>query len=119
MHSLELWLLFLSGAALHILNRAGYALRSKRHPSRRSYLAANWDILLYRQAVGAALFWAWASGALAAFDLGLELPVTHLTAFGAGLLTDYLLDKAQDRLPFLRSEIPHANGDAKDEPPTP
>lgn len=116
-HNLELWVLFLAGALLHILNRAGFAYRAKRYPSRGSYLLTNWDILLYRQGVGAALFWAWASGKLSVLGIDFsELPPTHLTAFGAGLLTDFVLDKVQDKLPFLKSEIPKApNGDSKEE----
>jgi hypothetical protein len=111
-----LWLLFCAGQAIHVLKRAGMAVRSKNNPiaTRREYLARHWDVLLIRAVLCAALFWfartrpafllhllSFTEGAAPA-----TLPLDTGGAFVFGYFSDSVLDWVVSRVPVLQRGLP-------------
>ena len=110
-----LWLCFALGQAVHILKRAGMAVRSKKDPprTRREFLRRHWDAIAVRAALCSALFWLAKQRpellALLAAAIGappVELPLTGATALIFGYCADSLLDWLVSRVPSLQKDLP-------------
>lgn len=116
-HFFDLWGLFAAGAVLHVLKRAGYAVRSGKFVSRGAYLRHYWDALLIRNVMESILFLTWISRpellqrvlAFVGASVG-DLPIAHGTAFVAGYFGDSVLDWLAEKIPALRKELPEVNG---------
>ncbi|HWQ03151.1 MAG TPA: hypothetical protein VNL38_01605 [Candidatus Nitrosotenuis sp.] len=113
--SFVLWLCFALGQAVHILKRAGMAVRSKKNPlrTRREFLRRHGDAIAVRAALCSALFWLLKQRPelLAQFLLALgappmELPLTGATALIFGYCADSLLDWLVSRVPSLQKDWP-------------
>jgi hypothetical protein len=109
---------FLVGFFIFVLQCAAAAIRAKDNPikTRRAYLLHNWDVLLIRGALEAALFTVWAHYDLTAFiqsefgyTLPFKVPVTPVTSFGFGYMADSLMNWATKwkKVPaVIRERIP-------------
>jgi hypothetical protein len=119
--TVELYIFFAAGQALHILRRASAAVQSVKNPikSRCQYVTKFWDIFLIRGVFAGLTFAVWLKSPDAlARNLGLDLvlPANPAIAFGGGLLTDLVLDWIGQKVPRLGREIPQL---PSDEPPPP
>jgi hypothetical protein len=107
---------FLAGQALHILKRAGMAVRSKSNPirSRREFLRLFWDVLLIRTVLCASAFWVALQNpqSLARLTHTWELPPdlslrwSAGTALMFGYFADSIFDWIASRIPIFRREMP-------------
>jgi hypothetical protein len=87
---------FLLGVSVFLLQCAAGAIRDVRNPINRrlDYFYANWDVILVRTALGAALFNWWAHTGSLASSFGMTdvgVPVTYGTSFGFGYFVDSIL----------------------------
>jgi hypothetical protein len=113
-----LWLCFALGQAVHILKRAGMAVRSPHNAlrTRREYLRLRWDALAVRAVLCAALFWLvmnrpeLLAALLAALGArSAELPITGATSLIFGYFADSVLDWLVSHVPALQKELPATN----------
>lgn len=102
-----LYIFFYVGAALHVLLRAGFAIRNPVNPiaSRRAFVAKYWDTILIRAAMATAVFAFWLGHSTAInsilgyfnsplkFDF--DFPVTFTTSGVFGFFIDQPLDSLQ------------------------
>ncbi|HEV8384005.1 MAG TPA: hypothetical protein VGQ11_03970 [Candidatus Acidoferrales bacterium] len=111
-----LWTLYLSGQLVHVLKRAGMAVRSKsnRIGSRREFIAFNWDALLVRVVLCAGLFWVLLTNPRGLTRIFMALG-TNFTAdvsidLGSALILGYFADSILDwmvsKVPWLQKELP-------------
>jgi len=117
-----IWLLYASGQMVHILKRAGMAVRSRTNSihSRLEFILFFWDSLLVRVVLCVGLFWVVLSNprALAALlslvgvDLAIEVPVSRGTALIFGYFADSILDWLVSKIPWLERELPSWNSSA-------
>ncbi len=113
------WLLYLLGQFVHMLKRAGMAVRSKsnRIRSRFEFIAFNWDALLIRVVLCAGLFWVLLTNprgltrilSLLGSDLTVDVSVDLGTALIFGYFADSVLDWMVSKIPFLQKELPEWN----------
>src|SRR5258705_12907214 len=100
-----LYFTYTLGILVHVLLRAGYAIRNPVNPisSRRSFLRSNFDTILVRTFLSTVAFSVWinhpmlVSTLFAYFKIPLnfDIPLTNATAAMFGYLADSLFDSAQ------------------------
>ncbi len=114
-----LWTLYLLGQFVHMLKRAGMAVRSKsnRIASRVEFIAFNWDALLIRVVLCAGLFWVLLTnprgltriimlfGANVAADFSIDLGSSLIFGYFADSILDWMVSK----VPLLQKELPAWN----------
>lgn len=124
--SFAVWALYLLGQCVHILKRAGMAVRSKSNSirSRSAFVAHCWDALLVRLVLCAGLFW-WLLADPRSLARVLALCGVHLapdfsmglgTALIFGYFADSVLDWLVSRIPILQKELPAVNGSSHPAP---
>ena len=114
-----IWVLYLLGQFVHILKRAGMAVRSKSNciRSRIEFIAFNWDVLLIRVVLCAGLFWVLVTNPrgltrifmLLGAGITADISVDFGTALIFGYFADSILDWVVSRIPFLQKELPAWN----------
>ena len=115
-----IWALYLVGQILHVLKRAGMAVRSKSNAlrSRVAFIAFCWDALLVRLVLCAGLFAALLTnphgltklfGMLGA-GINADITVDPGTALILGYFADSVLDWLVSKIPMLQKELPTWNG---------
>ena len=114
-----IWALYLLGQFVHILKRAGMAVRSKsnRIRSRSEFISFNWDALLIRVVLCSGLFWVLLMNprsltrifTLLGAGITADIPVDLGTALIFGYFADSILDWVVNRIPFLQKELPAWN----------
>lgn len=109
---------FILGQMLYMLRRSGIAIRSKINPmsSRKEYFKQNWDMLLYRGALGLGLvYWPFRHYDVGAWIqqvshgiLPLDLPQVPMVFFLLGIVSDSILDwiSTWKRIPVLNLPMP-------------
>ena len=115
-----IWALYLLGQLVHILKRAGMAVRSKSNSihTRFEFIAFQWDVLLVRIVLCAALFWVLLTNPhgltrifrLVGADVPLDISVDLGTALILGYFADSVLDWLVSKIPMLQKELPAWNG---------
>ncbi|MCL5287870.1 MAG: hypothetical protein M1453_07755 [Acidobacteria bacterium] len=121
MHAtLVIWALYLLGQILHVLKRAGMAVRSKSNSirSRWEFVVFFWDALLVRVLLCAGLFAALLADPsgltklLASLGSGVtaDITVNPGTALIFGYFADSVLDWLVSKIPMLQKELPAWNG---------
>lgn len=118
-NSAAVWTLYLLGQLIHILKRAGMAVRSKsnRISSRLEYVALHWDALLVRVVLCAGLFWVFLTDpqsvtrvlVLLGAGLTADLPVDGGSALIFGYFADSVLDWIVSKIPLLQKDLPAWN----------
>jgi hypothetical protein len=121
-----LWTLFVFGQSLHILKRAGMAVRSKTNSirSRVEFVAFCWEALLVRLVLCSGLFAALQTNphgltkllTLIGVQISAEIPVDPGTALIFGYFADSVLDWLVSKIPVLQKELPTWT---EPNPPTP
>jgi hypothetical protein len=111
-----LWVLFLIGQLLYMLKRAYFAVNAKSNPiqSYRSFFGRYGILLLIRGAVGAVIFWGFASypsvftklASLVGFSWNLDIPLIPPLAFFAGLGIDIFLDIVTEKSTIAQKLVP-------------
>ncbi len=111
-----IWVLYLLGQFVHMLKRAGMAVRSKsnRIRSRIEFIAFNWDALLVRVVLCAGLFWVLLTNPrsltrilnLLGSDLTADVSIDFGTALIFGYFADSVLDWVVSKIPSLQKELP-------------
>jgi hypothetical protein len=115
-----IWALYLLGQVLHVLKRAGMAVRSRSNSihSRIEFIAFYWDALLVRLMLCAGLFAALLTnprgltkllGMLGA-GINADISVDTGTALVFGYFADSVLDWLVSKIPMLQKELPAWNG---------
>ncbi|MBI1750474.1 MAG: hypothetical protein HY234_03650 [Acidobacteria bacterium] len=126
-HSIAvIWMLYLLGQFVHILKRAGMAVRSKRNSihSRIVFIAFYWDALLVRIVLCAGLFWVLQTNprgltnlfALLGVNIGADISVDLGSALIFGYFADSVLDWLVSKIPILQKELPALNGSSHPAP---
>lgn len=111
-----IWTLYLMGQFVHILKRAGMAVRSKsnRIATRLEFIAFNWDVLLIRVVLCAGFFWVLLTNPhgltriLTLFGAGIpaDVSVDLGSALIFGYFADSVLDWIVSKIPWLQKELP-------------
>jgi len=131
-HVAAIWLLFLLGQFVHVLKRAGMALRGKNGiTSRGQYVAHYWDGLLIRLVLSCGLFLILLKNPKGLVTLLGKFGITGVgdisvdvgTALVLGYCMDSVLDWLVMKIPALGRELPPVNGNGNGgvikEPPNP
>ncbi len=115
-----IWALYLLGQLLHVLKRAGMAVRSNSNSirSRMEFIAFSWDALLVRIVLCAGLFAALLTNPhgltklLAQIGAGItaDISIDPGTALIFGYFADSVLDWLVSKIPMLQKELPAWNG---------
>lgn len=121
-----IWALYLVGQFLHILKRAGMAVRSKSNSihSRIEFIRFSWDALLVRVVLCAGLFAALLTNpsglsklmALLGAGIAANISVDAGTALIFGYFADSILDWVVSKIPMLQKELPTLNGSSRPAP---
>ena len=121
-----IWALYLLGQFLHILKRAGMAVRSKSNSirSRVAFITFSWDVLLVRVVLCAGLFAALLTNPHGVTKLigmlGTGIPVDISVDSGTALIFGYFADSVLDwlvsKIPMLQKELPACNGPSQPAP---
>ena len=114
-------LLFLAGFLMHCIKCAGVAKRSGVSPSIGGWFVQYWWVLVVRLSVLYALFIMYATNenlmdkifAQIGFTETYSLPVTKVTSFLFGFLSDSILDIISPKIPWLNRDIPTYNEEKK------
>jgi hypothetical protein len=111
-----IWALYLLGQLLHILKRAGMAVRSKSNSirSRIEFIEFSWDALVVRIVLCAGLFAALLTNphgltrlfALFGAGITVDIFVDPGTALIFGYFADSVLDWLVSKIPMLQKELP-------------
>jgi hypothetical protein len=121
-----IWALYLLGQLLHVLKRAGMAVRSKSNSirSRVEFIVFSWDALLVRVVLCAGLFAALLTNphgltrlfALLGAGITADIFVDPGTALIFGYFADSVLDWLVSKIPMLQKELPAWNGSSHPAP---
>jgi hypothetical protein len=111
-----IWALYLLGQFLHVLKRAGMAVRSKSNSirSRIEFIAFSWDALLVRVVLCAGLLAALLTNprgltklmAMLGAGITADISVDPGTALIFGYFADSVLDWLVSKIPMLQKELP-------------
>lgn len=121
-----IWALYLIGQFLHVLKRAGMAVRSKSNSirSRMEFVVFSWDALLVRVVLCAGLFAALLTNphgltrlmAMLGAGIAADISVDPGTALIFGYFADSMLDWLVSKIPMLQKELPALNGSSHPAP---
>lgn len=114
--TLLLWTLFVLGQALHVMKRAGMAVRSKANSiqSRVQFVAFCWEAVLVRLVLCSGLFAALQTNPhgltkllnLVGVAASVDISVDPGTALIIGYFADSVLDWLVSRIPLLQKDLP-------------